>query len=90
MRNISKALKTFGLKDDSTYVLAVVMTPTSQKVDAVRAAIIGSEVSDIAENISRCGDEKLARYHYSIDVNEGSNSTLVDSIVTRIACRDAI
>lgn len=87
-RNISKALKQFGIADTSTYVLAVVFSPCATKLAALRQAVEGAEVQVASDSLGDLADEALVRKVYGISDVEARAGSLVDSIVTRMACRD--
>ncbi len=89
-RNIGKALKTFGITEASDYVLAVVMNSTAEAVGRVRDAIAGEEVVDVENGLREYADKGRICSQYGIEEKERSAGSLVDSVVTRIACRDIL
>lgn len=87
-RNISTALKTFGMQDETQNVIAVVPHPTDESLDKIRNQVEGVEIEFSNEKLQPLVDKKRVCATYSIDANELRTSSLVDSIVTRMACRD--
>jgi tRNA threonylcarbamoyladenosine modification (KEOPS) complex Cgi121 subunit len=87
-RNIGKALVQFGISDESTSVLFVLLRPTKTTVDSVRAAVDGNEVLDIEAGLRNITNLAAVRTVYEISLAESKTSDIVDSIVTRMAARD--
>lgn len=57
-------------------------------MSAVRNAVEGDELLDVPKSLQDLADEQRIIRTYGITAIELGSSTLVDSIVTRIACRD--
>lgn len=88
-RNISHALNTFGINNKSKDIIAVIPDPTDEKIAAVREHISGSEVeASQLSQIQNVETQQNLQKVYSIRAEELQTSCLVDSIVTRLACRD--
>jgi len=75
------------MSDSSKDVIAVLPNATAADVISVRDAIQGIEDINVAQAIKLIADEQLIRGTYGITEEERHDS-LVDSIVTRMACRD--
>lgn len=87
-RNITKALKTFGISNTTTYLLAVIVHPTEEKISQVHRAVEGLEVPNVSEHLAEHANLNRIQDSYGIHSNELQSGSLIDSIVTRIACRD--
>lgn len=90
MRNISKALEAFGVNGSSSNVIVIVISPTPEKLNSIRNELSGTEVCNIAEKLRSYNNEERVCNYYGISEYELVNSTLLDTIVSRIACRDIL
>eukprot|EP00700_Malawimonas_jakobiformis_P002494 EC724256.1.p1 GENE.EC724256.1~~EC724256.1.p1 ORF type:complete len:174 (+),score=29.06 EC724256.1:95-616(+) len=86
--NISKALTTFGLKENSTDVCICVFDATPEQTQTIRSLIAGEERP--ARDLSQSFEEKAVLKAYGIVATELNTSPLLQSVVTRIACRDSL
>lgn len=89
-RNISQALKTFGISNSSTDILVVVPDATDEKLKVIRDHLHSASEVD-ASQLAQIHSErslKSIQDFYAIEASELTSSTLVDSIVSRMACRD--
>ncbi|KAI0560528.1 hypothetical protein FGB62_111g02 [Gracilaria domingensis] len=87
-RNIGKALKTFGIKDDTTDILVIVPNPQDGVVEKIRRYIKAEEKPAAGNCLKHIVDENTVKKVYGISEMELECGTLVDSVVTRMACRD--
>lgn len=87
-RNISKALKRFGIADDSSDILIVLPNPTAQALTQIRDAVHGDEQSNIPESLANLSDLKKIASVYALSDQELRNGSVLDSVVSRMACRD--
>lgn len=87
-RNISKALKTFGIGQDTTEMLVIIPHPQISEIDKIRHAINGEEVPVTENSVKDAFDRDAVKSTFAISEKELACGTLVDSIVTRMACRD--
>lgn len=86
--SISKALTNFGISEDTTYMLAVVMDPTPEKIANLRQVVVGTELQGVENELKSRYEADLVRQKYDISQRENATSELLDSIVSRIACRE--
>jgi len=86
--SISKALTNFGISENTSYMLAVIMDPTSEKIANVRDVVTGSELLGVEKELAARCQVDLVRRMYDISERENGSSELLDSIVSRIACRE--
>lgn len=87
-RNISKSLDRFGISAATQHVLVILPNPSNPDIDLVRNAVEGEEVLLIQEGLKQISDVAQIRNVYGIPIEEGKSSSLIDSVVTRMACRD--
>ena len=87
-RNIGKALGTFGIGDNSDYILCIITDSTWDKVHQVRKCVDGVEVLDVSSGLIQWAAYDRICSVYQIDEKERDSQKLLDSIVTRISCRD--
>lgn len=87
-RNISKALKTFGIRENTAQMLVIIPHPQSSQIDNIRLAINGEEIPLTVTSVKDAFDEEAVKSVYAISEKELACGTLVDSIATRMACRD--
>lgn len=87
-RSMSKALTRFGIADDTTNLVVLIPNATSTNILDVRSAIDGSEVADVPEGIKQTSDLAQIRKVYGLTDDEERTGSLLDAIVTRMACRD--
>lgn len=87
-RNISQSLSSFGIGDDCSYVLVAIVAPTPDKIHLIRQNINGDELVHVSESLVRKCDFDAVRIAYNIEQHESEAGSLLDSIVTRISCRD--
>lgn len=88
--NISQALSSFGVGNDCSYMLVVLITPTPTKIELIRDRICGDELHNVAESLIERHDLRAVLHAYNIDTCETNISTLLDSIVTRISCNQVL
>jgi EKC/KEOPS complex subunit CGI121/TPRKB len=89
--NISDSFKNFGIRDDSTDVLVVLLISDplrSVKVNDVLGIINGEVVS--LENIAEMNDTDAIKKVYKISKEECAITSLENSVATRIATRDVL
>ena len=87
-RNISTALRTFSVDNKSTAFLAVVPGASQSDIDKVRSQLEATECEDVATALHSLTDLPYIHKTYAIDQLEHETSSTVDSILTRMACRD--
>lgn len=87
-RNISKSLERFGLSATTTDLLIIVPNPVETDVESIRTAVDGTEIMPPERGLKQVSDLDQIRKVYGILPEEEKITPLVDSIVTRIACRD--
>ncbi|KAL5992797.1 hypothetical protein ACLOJK_013716 [Asimina triloba] len=85
---ISESLKRCGISENCTYVLAARFNASPDEMKAVTKLINGQEI-DLGELEGRANEAQIQK-HYKISGSELSISSLADSIVCRIAARDAL
>jgi len=90
-KNINKALNDMGANiEDNDMIVALVSTFSNVPEMEIfhKKCIEGCEtnLSEYAKNI----DENFIKSYYGINEKESNNSNLLDSIVTRIACKPLI
>ena len=94
-RNISKALKTFGLNSTTRNILIVALNPTQSVLKTVQQIVDGVETTDIDEQLKQNLD--VARFSKAYDVSKEERkwiedtrnwSLLVNAVVSRISVRD--
>ncbi len=88
--NISRALSSFGIHNDTSYVLIAIIAPTQSKLQLVRNQIIGDELHDVPASLFRKCDFTATRLAYNIDRVESNSNNLIDCIVTRISCKQVL
>jgi len=87
-KNITQSLKDTSANDQDDDMIVVIISKFSNVPEMKifqEKCITGCEtdISEIAENI----DENYIKSYYKISQIESGNSSLLDSIVTRIACK---
>lgn len=87
-KNITQSLKEISANDQDNDMIVAIISKFSNVPEMKifqEKCITGCEtdISDIAENI----DEDYIKSYYKISQIENGNSSLLDSIVTRIACK---
>ncbi|XP_015363970.1 PREDICTED: EKC/KEOPS complex subunit TPRKB-like [Diuraphis noxia] len=87
-KNITQSLKEISANDQDDDMIVVIISKFSNVPEMQifqEKCITGCEtdISEIAENI----DENYIKSYYKISQIESENSSLLDSIVTRIACK---
>lgn len=87
-KNITQSLKDTSANDQDDDMIVVIISKFSNVPEMKifqEKCITGCEtdISEIAENI----DENYIKSYYRISQIESANSSLLDSIVTRIACK---
>ncbi|CAN8068407.1 unnamed protein product [Agarophyton chilense] len=87
-KNISKALKTFGIQEDTSDILVVVPHPQNETTEKIRHYIKAEEMSFNENCLEHIAEERAVKRIYGITEKELECGTLVDSVVTRMACRD--
>eukprot|EP00252_Welwitschia_mirabilis_P012777 TRINITY_DN2826_c0_g1_i1.p1 TRINITY_DN2826_c0_g1~~TRINITY_DN2826_c0_g1_i1.p1 ORF type:complete len:175 (-),score=30.24 TRINITY_DN2826_c0_g1_i1:162-686(-) len=87
-KHISESLKRCGINDSTTYMLVARFNATSDEIEAIRKMIQGTELS-LSELPLRANSAQIHK-HYKISPMELGISSLADSIVCRIAVRDAL
>jgi Kinase binding protein CGI-121 len=87
-RNIGKGLSEFGIGDETSSVLFVILSPSKSCLDEVRLVTDGQEESEVLLGLQKVTDLTAVRSIYDIAPAEEMTSDLIDSIVTRIAARD--
>lgn len=87
-RNISVSLKTFGISEVTTDIIAVVPDATASVLAVLRGKISGDEQEPNPTNLQSLCQVELLQRVYGINSSELKTSTLVESIVTRMGCRD--
>lgn len=87
-RNISKSLERFGLSDTTTDVLVIVPNPVENDIESIRSSVNGIETKSIEEGLRQVSDLTQIRKVYGISLEEEKRASLIDSVVTRMACRD--
>ncbi|XP_042871656.1 EKC/KEOPS complex subunit Tprkb-like [Penaeus japonicus] len=86
-RTITESLKTFGLGDDDTHILAVVLDNGSgEKLRQINGQIKGKEMP-VAELSSLTNISKVTELYKVTDL-ELTVTSLVDSVVSRMACKE--
>lgn len=89
-RNITKALSQFGIAHDTDYVLAIVPHSNAEKVEAVRQVFDAHEQLVFDDDVlDKFADHERICQEYDIQEKEREAGLLVDSIVTRISCRES-
>lgn len=88
-RSISQSLKTFGINEYTNDIVVVIPDPTNEQIAQIQERICGQELEPalLCQLQDRDTEQKLMKI-YSINAQETQHSSLVDSIVTRMACRD--
>lgn len=87
-RSISQSLKTFGINDKTTDMFVIVPDATPEALANIRAHIDGTMLEPVPKEIEQTCDQAQIQTVYNIGEDERQTSTLVDSVVSRIACRD--
>lgn len=87
-RNISKALQRFGVADDTCDILIAIPNARAEHIALIRDAVDGSEQTAIADGLKELSDVKQITSVYGISDQELRNAPLLDSVVSRMACRD--
>lgn len=87
-RNIAKGLAQFGIGDTTDEILVVILEPSKSELERVRQAVDGTVLENCLESLPRFADTSAIRKVYDITSLEESISSLVGSIVTRIAVRE--
>ncbi|PFX18517.1 EKC/KEOPS complex subunit TPRKB [Stylophora pistillata] len=87
--NINESFKKFGILDNTSSVLVVIMTQENaeEKISEVGRFINGEQVSLTA--LSTISDQEKIKKIYGISEEELQCSSLPDGVVTRIATKDA-
>lgn len=87
-KNISKSLERFSLSDTTTDLLVIVPNPVQSDIESIRSAVSGIEITSIEEGLKQVSDLSQIRKVYGISSEEEKCASLIDSVVTRMACRD--
>ncbi|KAL2898583.1 EKC/KEOPS complex subunit Tprkb [Bienertia sinuspersici] len=87
-KHITESLKRCGISDSCSYVLAARFDASMDEMKAVQEIIKGQEI-DLEELAGRANQAQIQK-HYKISSQELGVSTLADSIICRIAARDAL
>ncbi|CAH1376847.1 unnamed protein product [Tenebrio molitor] len=87
-KNITKSLQQFGINDDCKDLLVVTIVEGNGESGGVFSDIIGEEVD--LEMLEQISDLTAIKKAYKIGSNEEKSTTLLDSIVSRIATKDFI
>lgn len=85
---MSKALVRFGIADDTTDLIVVLPNATPTIISDIRSTIEGTEITDVADGIKQITDLAQIRKLYAVTDDEERCGSLLDAIVTRMACRD--
>ena len=86
-RNISTALREFGVQGDTSDMIILVVNPNKKKLEKLRDSVQGNEVVDLEITINKLCDEITLRKVYDITEMELECSSLEESILTRMACK---
>lgn len=86
-RNISTALKQFGVQDDTSDMIVLIVNGNKEKIEKVGKYIQGEEMNDVEMMIKKLSDEVELRKVYDIKEMELKCSSLEDSILSRMACK---
>lgn len=87
-RNISKSLQTFGISPQTKAVLAVMPQATKGQLDKVRELVNGTERESVPDTLLEISDSQRIEKIHGISEAEKTEGSLVDAVVTRMACRD--
>lgn len=87
-RSMSKALVGFGIAEDTTDLVVVLPNATPSNISDIRKAIEGIEIMSVVDGIKQTSDLAQIRKLYGITDDEDRCGSLLDSVVTRMACRD--
>lgn len=87
-RNMSKSLVRFGIADNTTDLVVAVPNATPDNISDIRKAIEGTEITSVVDGIKQTSDLAQIRKLYAITDDEERCGSLLDSVVTRMACRD--
>jgi len=87
-KNITQSLKEISANDQDEEMIVVIISKFSNVPEMnifQEKCITGCEtdISEITENV----DESYIKSYYKISQIESGNSSLLDSIITRIACK---
>ncbi|XP_067133491.1 EKC/KEOPS complex subunit TPRKB-like [Centruroides vittatus] len=86
-KNITRSLKTFGINDSDSEVLAVILDDRDDgKLREIRNEVRG--IQNDVELLCRIGDESLIKKIYGIKDVELNVGSILDSIVSRISAKD--
>ncbi|XP_017878959.1 EKC/KEOPS complex subunit TPRKB-like [Ceratina calcarata] len=89
-KNISRALKEFGINDNDKNILIVLIHEKNEKLmeKMIVDSIKGERVS--ISKLSEFTDYELIKKVYKIEKDELNVSSLTNSVVSRISCKDFI
>lgn len=86
-KNITDSLNRFGLNDSDTEILAVVLDPEGEeKVKKLNGQIKGRQVP--LDEVSSLTNRAKVIEHYKVTEEELKVSSLLDAVVSRMACKD--
>lgn len=88
-KNISRSLSEFGVSDDDKNILIVAIYKVDER-ESILKNIVGNVKGEMIslENLKELTNVELAKKYYKIDNEELSISSLTDSIISRMACKD--
>ncbi|KAL0108493.1 hypothetical protein PUN28_015202 [Cardiocondyla obscurior] len=90
-KNISRSLAEFGVGDDDTSILVIVIHKPGEEqavLQNISESIKGEKVP--ISKLSELADVNLIKKTYKIDENELRVSSLADTVVSRISCKEFI
>lgn len=88
-KNISKSLSDFGINDNDTNILVVAIHKIDDQESISKIIIDNIKGERISlEELKELNNLELLQKYYKIDKEELIVSTYIDSIISRIACKD--
>ncbi|KAK2581792.1 hypothetical protein KPH14_002267 [Odynerus spinipes] len=88
-KNISRSLADFGVSDDDKNILVVTIHKANEQESTLKRiveVVKGEKVS--LEELKELTNLELARKYYKIDKEELNVSNFIDSVISKMACKD--